>query len=562
MERTTGAARARRRSIASALIACLVPLPWLWFAVERASYAGLGRDQGIFQGTAWAIAHGAALYRDLREINGPLPHEIHWLASLFGGFDPHVLRTFDLTVSGFVFAAFGAALPGALGRAPGRSDALERCAWGAAGSAILLAQYVAFYDFWHLTQRESFFNWFVLGAFACLLHASTRARARGALGLVCLSGVLSALPWFGKPQCALYTGLHLLALGFAPFATVAGLRRRMLAFGCGLALGWATQVAFLALHAGIPEFARGYLLENASYYRYIWPRFLDDIVGLHDHVVFYPIAFVLALLTVSAVVLERVGRQLLGLAAFPLLGIALDIAQGKAFFYHLHPVTAGSAALALALLCAVARAEDARNSGSLWPFALGSALAYFAATALLASPHLAASFAPRDGATRAARGMPEYLRHYDTHSFASVGLVLAAAYLRAHTRPNDRIQLYGQDPYLLALAERQSATPYIYGIDLNPDAVLEGIKAARASDAARARATAINVRNLTDFNARIERANPAAFVFFDHAPFKHPRDAFAEFTKHAPKVAALVRERYQEAPSFGFVRVYLRKDRK
>ena len=121
--------------------------------------------------------------------------------------------------------------------------------------------------------------------------------------------------------------------------------------------------------------------------------------------------------------------------------------------------------------------------------------------------------------------------------------------------------MYGMDPYLLALAERQSATPYIYSLDLNPDAVLHGIRAEGGSATAIEAARAIAQRNVADFVVRIGRKNPAAFVFFDRAPFLHPSSAFDEFTKHVPQLVPLLRTRYRKLPNVGLLSVYLRVDR-
>lgn len=550
-------------SIATALVLALGPLLWLCYAVQRASYAELGRDQGIFQGTAWAIAHGAVLYRDLREINGPLVHEIHLLARLFGGSDAHVLRSFDLAVSALVFAFFGAALPGATRAQPARQSGLERLAWAAAACVVLLSQYVAFYDYWQLTQRESFFNWFVLAGFACALRARTSATARRARAWLLLAGVVSATPWFGKPQCLLYTLVHVATFAWGAFSVRLAPRQRMLAFALGLVLGCALQVAFLVSCGGIPEFLRIYLVENPRYYFHIWPRFLEDIVTLEDHIEFFPLAIVLLLCTSSLVAMRQLGRNMLGMAAFPLLGMAFDILQRKGFLYHLHPVTAGTAALAVALTChmaSMAGDPEREPQRTWWPLLIAALIAYHSARALIAGPYLHARRArnePWPDKTPAA----SLLANYNTRSFSAVGLAQAGAFLRRHTNPSDRIQMYGMDPYLLALAERHSATPYIYAIDLNPDAVLEGLRTEGSSQDAREAARALARTHVADFVTRVRRANPAAFVFFDRAPFQHPANGFDDFAAHIPELLPLLRARYREVAVFGLLHVYLRNDR-
>ena len=60
--------------------------------------------------------------------------------------------------------------------------------------------------------------------------------------------------------------------------------------------------------------------------------------------------------------------------------------------------------------------------------------------------------------------------------------------------------------------------------------------------------------------ARVKTSPPAAFVFFDKAPFGHPDDGEADFAKHCPDVYRWLDERYAPATRIGTVRVRLRKD--
>src|SRR5262245_53904195 len=113
--------------------AVLVVIPaWLatWDALVRASWATLGRDQGIFQYIAWAVGGGAKAYRDIRDVNGPLVVLVHRVLLLLGGADEHRLRTLDLVVTGATAAFAGACIP-SLGKK--RPSWLERTAWALAG---------------------------------------------------------------------------------------------------------------------------------------------------------------------------------------------------------------------------------------------------------------------------------------------------------------------------------------------------------------------------------------------------------------------------------------------
>src|SRR6185437_890287 len=85
--------------------------------------------------------------------------------------------------------------------------------------------------------------------------------------------------------------------------------------------------------------------------------------------------------------------------------------------------------------------------------------------------------APSERTTR------EYFAHFPEPDYFPYEMRQAADYLRANTDPSDRVQTYGMDPYLLFLAGRLSATPYIYAYDLDVDAALGGGTGAVPDDA-------------------------------------------------------------------------------
>src|ERR1700722_1765378 len=172
------------RSLTAPLALALPPLLWVADATRRASLTPLGRDQGIFQYIAWALASGERDYHDIRDVNGPLTHAIHRLLLALGGADEHRFSVLDLVITGATFAVVGACLPVLLSRrAP---ELLERVPWAIAAWVVLSGQYLL-YGYWDIAQRESFFDWFMLPSVALQLVAQ-RALLRGKgmrlLGLV------------------------------------------------------------------------------------------------------------------------------------------------------------------------------------------------------------------------------------------------------------------------------------------------------------------------------------------------------------------------------------------
>jgi hypothetical protein len=116
------------------------------------------------------------------------------------------------------------------------------------------------------------------------------------------------------------------------------------------------------------------------------------------------------------------------------------------------------------------------------------------------------------------------------------------------------------DPYLLFLARRLSATPYIYAYDLNADAALAGGTGAHPDEAQSARIRALRDAHEGDLLARLVDKPPAAFVFLDGAPLLSAADAWDDFAEHCDRTAGWVRARYRETARFGHNHVWLRRD--
>jgi hypothetical protein len=542
-------------------------------ATRHAALETLGRDQGIFQYIAWAVHNGAKDYRDVRDVNGPLTHLVHLVFLALGGADEHRFRVLDLTLTGIVFALVGAALPG-LSRAQGESrpSVAERVAWGFAGWVILSAQYMH-YIFWDQAQRESFFDWFMLTSIALQLYAhSTESPGRRRLVLG-LSGALSLIPWFGKPTYALFTLAQLLTL-FLDRDLRLSLYARFSSFAAGALAGLFTQVAYLVAYADIGAFIRIYLVDVPALYRFIWPRTPLDILSLSGYANTAALAIVTSVAMIGLIIDGQLPVRVLAVALAPLAGLVSVVIQAKGFPYHFHPVSAG---LYLEWLVIVVwlwerhgRKEGKtgeRGTGivRLLPIAAAAALALAVATGVQASSHLTNHWILAKGIYAEQRTSRDYLVYFQSIDFFPWEMRQTAHYLREHTSPTDRVQEYGMDPYLLFLAERRSATPYIYAYDLDVDTALYGsdLPEGLHPDGPQSdRIRAIRDAHEKDFLARLKADPPAAFVFMDKAPLMtEDADAWLDFAEHNVASAAWVMDHYKQTALFGDDRVWLRRDR-
>lgn len=530
--------RAARAGIAVALCVAIPAFPWLIDATLRASRSALGRDQGIFQYIAWAASRGEKLYRDVRDVNGPLVAMIHLALQKLGGEDEHRFRSLDLFLTSGTFAFVGACLPSLAKRdvAP-----VERAAWSFAAVVVLLAQYLA-YGFWDTAQRESFFDWFLAVATGALLVAQARSEAdRRALGWLGLAGACSVAPVFGKPTYALFTVAHVVTVAIdrgAPRRL-----RRLAAFAGGAAAATFGAFAFLASYGDVSEYLRISLSDVPAMYRFIWPRTPAAIMTMPGYGTTCAVAVAATIAGSVLVAIGRIPRRALALATVPVLGVVSVLVQAKGFPYHFHPITFGIG------LSGVALVLIATEQAPRW--------AAFALAALLA---LRAAATARDAGIVARR---EHDSAYVRVDYFPQALARTAAHLRATTRVDDRVQTYAMDPYVLFLARRMSATPYIYAYDLDADAALHGSfdeGGPHPSPEEAARIQAIRDAHESDLRARLEHAPPAAFVFIDRSPLMSSTDAFADFESHCPTIVTFVLENYVEAANFEGMRVWSRSD--
>jgi hypothetical protein len=562
------------RSLLTPLAIALPPLFWIVTATDRASRTPLGRDQGIFQYVGWALGSGQVDYRDVRDVNGPLTHLVHVAFLALGGADDHRFRVLDLAVTGATFAFAGACMAGLGSRR--RQAWPSRVGWALAGWIVLSGQYLL-YGYWDIAQRESFFDWFLLPSIALQLAAQTppftgrdrrdRARAAGharrqALHLG-IAGALSLIPWFGKPTFAFFTLAQLGAIALDDELLLPR-RRAFAAFALGGAASAVCALALLAAYGDPLAFVRIQLSDVPALYRFLWPRAAADIFSNPWSATQAIFAVAGAVVLLSLVSLGEMPRAVVALAIMPVCALAGVVVQAKGFPYHFHPVTAGVHLQWIAFAAWLTeRSRTARRSRALLrltPLAVALVIAYRIATAMEDSPHVRATWLLWSGATPAERATREYFAHFPETDFFPFEMRQAAAYVKEHTRPDDRVQVYGMDPYVLFLAGRLSATPYIYAYDLDVDAALAGGTGGVPDDAQSERIRDIRDAHETDLLARLQARPPAAFVFLDQSPLLSEADAWDDFAGHCARAAPWVQANYRETARFGHDHVWLRSD--
>jgi hypothetical protein len=255
---------------------------------------------------------------------------------------------------------------------------------------------------------------------------------------------------------------------------------------------------------------------------------------------------------------------MLALALAPIVGIAAVVAQHKGFGYHFHPLNA-TTHMGLLVLVALLweRFRDAPRSRPLGRLiALGAAGAYalMVASAMKTSPHIRNVWILAGGETPERRNEKEYFDTFKTNDFFPWELRQGARYLSDKLPENARVQVYGMDPYILFLAQRRSATPYIYAYDLNADAALEGGWSNSPTWLESEHIKAWRAGHERDMLARLKEAPPEAFVFIDKSPLITWQDAWEDFKHCCGESALWVAQHYHAARSFDEVHVWFRDD--
>ena len=547
-----------RRLLAPLLLA-LVPLFWVADATHRSSLTTLGRDQGIFQYIAWAVQGGAVDYRDVRDVNGPLVHMIHSFFLSHGGADEHRFHVLELWATGVSFAFVGACIPGLVAKTKPKWS--ERAAWAAAAWVVLSAQYALFL-YWNQAQRESFCDWFLLPSLALQVARPAKTARYASLRIIAIAA-LSTITWFGKPSFVIFTVMQLGAL-LVDREVVLKFWQKVGRFVLGGALGAAIPIGWLLVYGDIRAFARITFIDVPQIYRFIWAKSPEEIFGEEGPLMVAAAGVAATALLLGLIATRELPRRVLPVALAPLCGILNVALQHKGFGYHFHPLNASTHIgflLVVAMLSERFRGTPRKRSlGRLAALVVTIAYALEVTASMKHSPHTRNVWILAGGETPERRSREEYFQSFKTHDYFPWEMRQAARYLQQKTKPDARVQIYGMDPYLLFLAQRRSATQYIYAYDLNNDAALEGGWSNRPTEGELFRIRLGRDNHEKDMLAQLRAAPPEAFVFMDKAPLTSYPDAWEDFRYCCAESARWVASHYHPAKSFNEMHIWLRDD--
>jgi hypothetical protein len=411
----------------------------------------------VFAYVGRVILDGGWPYRDVWEVKPPGIYYTYAAMLACSGSSMLGVRAFDLAAAVATACLLSASLRQLLGPAP---------AW--MGGLTYAALYLRL-GYWGMAQAESFANLWTAVALVLWLRVGLGhqgIRSSGRVPAKWLS-VITPFAAGAAVAAALLLKITVLLPLMGALGTVS-LRR-------GLRAGWcAEMVSAAALLGGLAAITGavfvGMALSGAgAAYLEIQRGFVSGYVaiapdglaraGWHYLWRLYAVPLLLAALGMWAA--RQPARLLLGTW---LIAAALSVGvQRKYFGYHWTPVLlplAGLAGAGLAALLSPARRLTGRHgptaviAGALLIFAWSAereASGYCAALRLMTSRLSREVYWARFG--RPYRG-----------DFAFVADLWAAQFVRAHTRPEDPVFIWGFEPLTLFLAERRAPTRFVFAV--------------------------------------------------------------------------------------------------
>jgi hypothetical protein len=416
-----------------------------------------GRDQGQYAWIAESTLNGNLSYSDIFEIKPPFTHLVHQAALLFFGYDMASIRLLDLLWQfATAFLIYKIAIQ------------IEQPRVTSIVAAVFYLLFYYHMDFWNSAQTDGFLSLPITAGILFFLHAQKKNH----FVLYVASGVAISLGiLFKYPIGILIVFLLLLVL--------IRLKKKALFpslwMGVGFAIPLTISMLIMFLLGNLADFLwiqsiyipaySTILHKDLSYTGGILLGFLGTLIT--------PVPGWVSLCGLYGL-FSRFDRsrwmQTAVLAAWWASAVIHFVIQNKFYSYHALPIYAPLALMISNLFV------DVRKTQGLIRFALGSIGIYLVAHLFFNSdfPQKYSRLyeVARGNITlQVAYGNELFNDHKD---FSSRANMQAAGYLNAKTNPSERVFIWGFEPGIYFLSQRQNATRFIYNINLyGPNASLE-----------------------------------------------------------------------------------------
>jgi len=408
-----------------------------------------GRDQGQYAWIATSTLNGNLSYRDVFEIKPPFTQLVHQAALLFFGHNMASIRILDLL---WQFATAILIYKIAI--------QIEQPWLAGIVAAVLYLLFYYHMDFWNSAQTDGFLTLPITAGILFFLQAQQRNH----FGLYAASGVAISLGFLFKYLIGiLIVFLSLLVLlrlkknGLFPvlwmglgFATPLAIGALVMLLRGNLADFLWIQSIYIPSYSSIPH-------KDLSYASGIMLGFLGTLIT--------PVPGWVSLCGVYGL-FSRLSRsrwmQMAVLATWWASAVIHFVIQNKFYSYHALPIYAPLALMTSNLFV------DVKKTHGLIRFALGAIGAYLV-LALFFSYDFPQKYvrlyevASGNTTLQAAYSAELFNNGKD---FSSRADMQVAEYLTANTKKPERVYIWGFEPGIYFLSQRQNATRFIYNITL------------------------------------------------------------------------------------------------
>jgi hypothetical protein len=422
-----------------------------------------GRDQSIYAVVGDGILHGEVPYRHLWDFKPPGIFFIYALGELLFGKNMMAVRLLE-ALSLFGCVALMRKISFTL---------FENKTVGLVGGALAALIHVEM-DFWHTGQPETFGALFTfLGLALTLEETPRRARLAFYVGLTFGAAALLKPPLGGGALvCAAYLAQNERAR--RPDQGPLVVLRPLLWLALGGALPALVCVGWFALHGGLADFYWTMAEFTPGYTTLSWEgRRASDMLYYAIEEAFFKFSALAAAGVIAAISITPLGRRereglflVLGVIAIHVAGIAM---QGKFFAYHY-----GATLPLISLLGGLGLYKLWRKclTGG-----LGGALAFFSFVAVAVPMRYAVRDLPQFLWERSFIRLHYLLRlsPYDSREAMDQQLSYVADYdlmadrmvareVRAHTRREDKVYVWGFEPAIYWLSGREPSSRFVYNV--------------------------------------------------------------------------------------------------
>ncbi|MET0183417.1 MAG: glycosyltransferase family 39 protein [Caulobacterales bacterium] len=473
-----------------------------------------GWDHGIMTAASAPYAHGGLPYRDSWDMKGPVAYLPFALADLLFGPSMWGTRLVDLVIEIPALWVLARCLSGVMNPKFGVLTALSYYLWYSASGWFYTAQPDAWAAAWSII------------AIAPLL----RPEAKPSLLMLAASGFFIGCAGLVKP---FFFALGLVPLVFIALAQATWMKRFQLALALagGAMVPLALVLIYFAAKGGLNALLEVHILFSLHSYSGADGSLKYSVDSLISFAGLASNALLAPFFVVGVWALRRNVRLLAILLAWWAVALLCVVIQGKFYPYHWFIVYPPSIVFAALGAYALFKESSALSAGRVLAIAAPTIFLLLVVAQPFKDAVKVAYF------LGVAHNSDALLRTYSRDEFNAADEIAGARYLAAHTKPDDRVFVWGVDSYVGYLSGRPPASRFSFDLPVTMHSAYRDVYRAQM---------------MTEL-----RTHPPRYFVFG-LPWKHDKaGSVADF----PELRAFLAANYEIETRIGVLDIYRRVPR-